>query len=274
MCRATSDPKFRRCPSHSNPRVMALASAKQAADRMAKRLDKAEATLGDQALQRRVDRLIAAHQRVHDRTQEAAANLPAAPAPQNGPAPEPLGAPAPSVADTITPEYVQNASWGEIADLASKVWNDPEAADKLEMLIDKKEHDEKVHNAWITGSAPPLDENHLSNPASRPERKLTPHERAREEYDNYVYGQYLKMQEELSFTLNNEGKRKGIDDFSLFSGPVSRVKKYGSEELQSWFANNGRETLGSFRHGLFGWGSDAKAAKNAHKEDFANVAHV
>lgn len=253
---------------------MALASAKQAADRMSQRLDRVEDQLSDTALENRVNRLIAAHQRVHDRTQEAAEHLPAAPAPDNGPAPEPLGAPAPSIADTITPESVEKASWGELADLASKVWNDPEAANKLEILIDKKEHDEKVHNAWITGSAPPLDENHLSNPASRPERKLNPHERAREEYDHYIYGQYLKMQNELSFTLNDEGKRKGIDDFSLFSGPVSRVKKYGSEELQGWFANNGRETLGSFRHGLFGWGSDAKAAKTAHKEDFSHVAHV
>ena len=73
--------------------------------------------------------------------------------------------------------------------------------------------------------------------------------------------------------VNEEGARKGIDDFSLFSGPVSRVKKYGSEELQSWFANNGRHTLASYRHQMYGWAQDAKAAHNARMEDFDNVAN-
>ena len=275
MCREKGKPNYRRCPYHANPKVMALASAKQAADRMAKRMDKAEATLSDEELQTRVNRLIEAHQRVNDRTQDVADAIKPAPARDGQPAPEPLGAPTPSLADSITSERVNAMSWGELSDLASNTFHDPEASSKLEALIEEKEANEKVANDWITaGGTPEVNNDPITNPASRPERKLTPHERAREEYDNYIYGQYMKMQNELSFTLNDEGKRKGVDDFTLFSGPVSRVKKYGSEELQSWFANNGRQTLGAFRHGLFGWSSDAKAAKNAHMEDYANVAHV
>lgn len=274
MCRATSDAKYRRCPYHSNPKVMALASAKQAADRMAKRLEAAEDNLSDDELQTCVNRLTDAYQRVHDRTQATPETLsPATPA-GDGPPPEPLGTPTPSAADAITADRVEAMSWGELANLASDVWNDPEAANKLETLIEEKEAKEQQSNEWATGAAPQINDDPISNPASRPQRKLTPHERAREEYDNYVYSQYLNMQNELSFTLNEEGKRKGIDDFSLFSGPVSRAKKYGSEELQSWFARNGRHTLSSFRHGLFGWSSDAKAAKNVSLEGFEHVAHV
>lgn len=41
---------------------------------------------------------------------------------------------------------------------------------------------------------------------------------------------------------------------------MSWVKKYGSEELNAWFAVNGRHTLASFRYGMFGWSSDDKAS--------------
>jgi hypothetical protein len=109
---------------------------------------------------------------------------------------------------------------------------------------------------------------------THPARRLTPHEVAREEYDHYVCAKYRQCESELSFLLNKEGIAKGIDSFSLFSGPVSRVKKYGSEELKAWFAINGRHTLGSFRHAMYGWHSDAKAAQNVRLEGFENVAHI
>lgn len=275
MCRASTDPKHRRCPYHSNPRVMALASAKQAADRMLKRLEASEGTLSEHEYETRAARTLKAFERVHDRTQACAENLKPAPAADYSHTPEPLGAPTPSQAENLTTERINTMSWGEISELANDVWNDPEAASKLETLIEEKEANENQANEWITGGeTPTFDSDPITNPAARPERKLTPHEQAREAYDGYIYAQYRNMQNELSFTLNEEGKRKGIDDFSLFSGPVSRAKKYGSEELQSWFARNGRQTLGSFRHGLFGWSSDAKAAQSVRLEGFENVAHV
>ncbi|WP_426004882.1 hypothetical protein ACPFL9_20470 [Paenarthrobacter sp. NyZ202] len=152
--------------------------------------------------------------------------------------------------------------------------DDPEALEKLQLLVEEREAREDA-DVWGTGTAPTVGEGDtITNPTQRKERKLTPHEVAREKYDHYVYSQYRRCESELSFMVNKEGQAKGIDSFSLFSGPVSRVKKYGSEELQAWFAANGRHTLGSFRHAMFGWASDANAARNARLEGFENVAHT
>ena len=57
----------------------------------------------------------------------------------------------------------------------------------------------------------------------------------------------------------------------LFTGPVSRAKKYGTEELQSWFAVNGRHTLGSFRYALFGWASDNAASRRNRMEGWEHA---
>ncbi|MFK0004989.1 hypothetical protein [Paenarthrobacter sp. NPDC090522] len=242
-----------------------MANAKTSLRRLEKRQDALEAANAPMSkITRGMNRIVAAVTRLGEREQHAipATNDNALPAPQ------------PTRAGEITPETVNAASWDDIGGMYSTYGDDPEALEKLQLLVEEREEREAA-DVWGTGTAPTVGEGDaLTNPTLREERKLTPHEVAREEYDNYVYAQYRKCESELSFMVNKQGQAKGIDSFSLFQGPVSRVKKYGSEELQAWFAANGRHTLGSFRHAMFGWASDAKAARNARLEGFENVAHT
>lgn len=280
MCRSKAQ-GGRRCPYHSHPGVNALWSARQAAERMATRLERAEARgLPDGPLQRRTEKLINAHERVCQREQALTAD---AGAPQTGVGSHrPLGPAKPTAADSITAERVNSMTWDEVSSFSNELGDDPEAWEKLEALVNEREaheaeqearaHDEEfkalLSNVRNGGDDP------VSNPAARFNRKLTPHERVREEYECYVASQYFKAEEEVGFMLNKEGRAKGIDAYSLFSGPISRARKYGSEELQAWFGRNGRQTLVSYRYGALGWGSDAKAAARSRVEGFEHVANV
>ena len=281
MCRAKHQ-GGRRCPYHSDPRVMAAASARQAAARMEERVTRAEAAgISDEKLSRRVEKLVNAHERLNQREQAVtAAGWGAHNA--EGDDRQPVGPAKPSRVDEITAERVNGMTWDQVSDLASELGDDPEAWDKLETLVNEREAreaeekaqaDQEAFNAWLSGGSTGGDDP-LTNPAARPSRKLSRREQAREEYESYVASQYFRAEEEIGFLLNAEGRAKGIDAYGLFSGPVSRVKRYGSEELQSWFARNGRHTLSSYRHSVMGWDSDRKAAERARIEDFANVAHV
>ncbi|MEV1168606.1 phage minor capsid protein [Nonomuraea sp. NPDC049784] len=62
------------------------------------------------------------------------------------------------------------------------------------------------------------------------------------------------------FMLNAEGRAAGINERSLFSGPASRARKYASEELLRWWADNQRLTLTEFRAQWLNRDSDKKAA--------------
>lgn len=279
MCRAKG-PHYRRCKYHQNEAVMASASAKQSVRRLGLRLEKLESDgATDSKLQRVVNRWCAAHERLSMREQVAIPDWNQEKGETSGSGDAvPLRPAGVSAADSLTAATIENLSWDDVAVLANDYWDDPEASEKIQVLIEDRERAESEASGSSTGwpdDSPSLGAGDwVSNPTVRPQRKLTPHERAREEYDSYVYAQYAQCESELSFHLNEEGKRRGVDSFSLFSGPVSRVKKYGSEELQSWFARNGRQTLASFRHGLFGWSSDAGAARRVRLEGFENVAHV
>lgn len=264
MCRAIAN-GGRRCPYHSNPLVQAVANAKTSLRRLEQRLDRLEAADAPMSkITKGVERMVAAVTRLGEREQQAI------PVTKAGALPPPQ----PTRAGEITEDSVNSATWDEIGGMYAQYGDDPEALEKLQTLVEEREAREEA-DIWGRDSAPPIGQgNIVTNPTQRPERKLTPHEVAREEYDHYVMAQYRKCESELSFMVNKDGQAKGISSFSLFSGPVSRVKKYGSEELQAWFAANGRHTLGSFRHAMFGWASDAKAARNSRLEGFENVAHT
>lgn len=266
MCRE-KDRGGRRCPFHSNPLVQAVQNAKTSLQRHEKRLDHLEAANAPMAkISRGVDRMVAAVTRLGERQQQL---IPDTKADQGALAPPRLTA-----AGEITAEKVDAASWDDIGGMYGQYGDDPEALEKLQILVEEREAREEA-DPWSADKNPPLGEGDIiTNPTMRPERKLTPHEVAREEYDHYVMSQQRRCEEELSFMLNRQGQAKGIDSTTLFTGPVYRVKKYGSEELQAWFAKNGRHTLGSFRHAMFNWASDAKAARNARLEGFENVAHT
>lgn len=299
MCRSIAN-GGRRCKYHDDPRIIALQSARQASKRMEERLSAAEANgISDDHLERRVGRLVEAHERTHQREQAVAAA--GSQGGHSGPqgtagnpggqqdtttdsadGRQPLGEARPSRASEITADRVNSMDWDELADLGADLDDDPDAWDRLETLVNEREAREAEEasqaqqddfNAWLTGGSTGGDDP-VTNPAARSSRKLTPHERAREEYDSYVASQYDNAENEIGFMLNKEGRAKGIDAYSLFSGPVSRAKKYGSEELQAWFGRNGRQTLASYRHSIMGWASDRKAAERARTEGFANVANV
>lgn len=279
MCRAIG-PHYRRCPYHQNKAVMASASARTSIKRLERRLDKLEVEgASDRVVLRGVDRLCVAYERLGAREQVAIPEWNEEKVAREGSGSSQALAPAAeSAADSLTIESIERLSWDEVADLAGGLFDDPEACEKLELLVDERERREQAGGVSSTGwpdDSPDVGQGDwATNPTLRPARKLTPHERAREEYDAYVYAKYAQCESELSFHLNKEGQRKKIDSFSLFSGPVSRVKKYGSEELQSWFARNGRQTLSSYRYAMFGWDSDRKAAERVRLEGFENVAHV
>ncbi|WP_433355619.1 phage minor capsid protein [Microtetraspora malaysiensis] len=60
--------------------------------------------------------------------------------------------------------------------------------------------------------------------------------------------------------LNAEAKKVGVTERSLLSGPASRARKYASEELLRFWADNPRLTLTEFRAQMLGRESDRKAA--------------
>jgi hypothetical protein len=285
MCRALNpgpgqppigNRKRPRCKCHENRHVQAVANGKTSVRRFEQRIDNLERTgAPDAKIERTLRNYFVACERLGEREQQAipdigrtGAKLPES-AVQSAGGKDPdeyqaLPVPHPSAADSLTAESIRELSWDEVSELYQRHADDPEALEKLEELVDAREADEggqdNDSSAWQETEPPYGEGDYVSNPTLRATRKATPHEVAREEYDNYVYSQYAKCASELSFHLNEKGRAAGIDAESLFTGPVSRVKKYGSEELNAWFAVNGRHTLASFRYGMFGWASDYKAS--------------
>lgn len=67
------------------------------------------------------------------------------------------------------------------------------------------------------------------------------------EWDLYIEFQYNRALEECGGVLVNRlGKTKGIDGYELFTGPLTRAKKYASEELLAYWSHNRRMTSAEF----------------------------
>jgi len=74
----------------------------------------------------------------------------------------------------------------------------------------------------------------------------------RAEFEDVLHAEYAKAEEGTGGAmLNHLGRREGIDAYSLLTGPWSRVEKYGSEELCSWFECHGRPSLEAFERSWF-----------------------
>jgi hypothetical protein len=92
------------------------------------------------------------------------------------------------------------------------------------------------------------------------EARMTRRRRAQAErqdaYRDEVYREWLQAENGIqgSVMLNRAGKRAGIDERSLFTGPESRVNKYASDELKEWFQTHPRPT----RARILGKGSDRR----------------
>ncbi|WP_026821103.1 hypothetical protein [Arthrobacter castelli] len=286
MCRPLAQ-GGRRCPYHSDPAIAALANAKTSVRRWDHKLNAAETNDDDTKMRHAIDKYGAALTRLNHREQACAGKHTASAAADDAARP-PLPAPQRSKAGQYSQETVAAMSWDELADEYAALNHDPKAQERLEELIEDRDSAEtgqvyrssaETFSEDVQGTYDAVgwhdagDE--LTNPTRRASRNLSKLEMAREEYDNYVYAQFDAAMEHTNGNfLNREGAAKGVDALSLFSGPVSRAKKYGSEELQAFFGMKGRHTLASFRYGLFQWRTDQKAAVSAKTEGFEDVAHV
>ena len=149
MCRPIGN-HYRRCPYHTSPTVMAVANAKTSVRRLEKRVDQLEADgAPDDKISRSLDRLYAAHDRLGTREQHAIPETgrPGTPLPEGdeGKSFTALQPPHPSAADSLTSESISQLSWDEVAELYDRHGDDPEAMEKLELLVDEREAKESGH---------------------------------------------------------------------------------------------------------------------------------
>lgn len=273
MCRARHEqpPDGRRCPGLSNPLRRELANVRQRLgryDRAARRANEA----GDwQRLEHYVallDRDLAVLQE-----REAAAEQAATPPP------------------TRAAEYTPDATWQWTDDQLLAAYTEREGdlaaqeqiVDTLQWREDlarqrdadiaaweaQKERERQAREAeWASTE----DASPLTNPARRPGRKLSPERMCREEYDCYLFTQYMQAETDCrGQLLNRDGLAADVDPQELFSGPAARARKYASEELRTWWARHGRITYTEWRFTWFGWESDREAARTAKMQSLGEV---
>lgn len=81
-------------------------------------------------------------------------------------------------------------------------------------------------------------------------------------HDEWIGVSYLRAEQATrGHMLSPAGKAAGIDPVTLFAGSTARARKYASEELQRWWADNPRLNRTQFRAQVLGRTSDRKAAR-------------
>jgi hypothetical protein len=199
---------------------------------------------------------------------------------------------APVAPDTVAAQYTPERTvdwsdddlilaWGELGD-------DPAAQDQIIATLDWRATADAARDAEIAGHEQrqqaerqareqawreaDADASPLTNPARRPGRRLRPEQVCREEYDGFVYTNYLAAESECrGQLLTREGVAKGIDPATLFSGPAARARKYASPELRTWWARHGRITYSEWRYQWFGRESDRAAATTARHQSLGEA---
>jgi hypothetical protein len=84
----------------------------------------------------------------------------------------------------------------------------------------------------------------------------------RRAYDEWVHLQYLAAEDATrGHLLSAAGTAEGIDPVSLFSGTTARARKYASEDLLRWWADNQRLTFTAFKAEVLGRKADIAAAE-------------
>ena len=183
-----------------------------------------------------------------------------------------------SRADEFTYENTAHMTDVELGDKLSEFYvSDPEAANRIEEILNRRDAEGMpvTRERW---GAVEHDANPVTNPAARPARKLTPQQQAAEQYDQYAMSQYSKALDELNgVLLNDAGKAHARSsnpdlEWQIFRGPWQVANKYASEELQQWWRENGRETMQSFRYGMYQWGADSAAAQNVRLRGHSRTA--
>lgn len=270
MCRSCAQrpPHGRRCPAMTNPARRLQAQIRQRIGRY-DRAVRAASERGDWVAVEKYVALLDRDVALHDTTNTS---------PDRGSSGTVLAAPD-TTADAYTPAATVDwtddeliLAWAELADdpaaqdqiMATLEWREQVAADR-DAEIAAHEHQQRVERdrAWQV-AVEQADASPLTNPARRPARRLSPDQACREEYDSFLHTTYVTAETDCRGVLvNREGLAAGIDPSSLFSGPASRVRKYASEELRSWFARHGRITYGEWKYQWFGRESDRQNARAA-----------
>jgi hypothetical protein len=174
-------------------------------------------------------------------------------------------------------------AWAELVD-------DPAAQDRIMATLDwraqadaardaelaehaQRQHAEQEQREQVWREAREReDASPLTNPARRPARRLTVERACREEYDAHLALAYEMAETECrGQLLNRAGLAQGIDPQSLFTGPASRVRAYGSEELRTWFGRHGRITYVEWKYQWLGRDSDRDAARTARHESIGET---
>lgn len=114
------------------------------------------------------------------------------------------------------------------------------------------------------------DENVLKGEQGRASIERRPGEKSaaavRRSYDEFTHVNYLQAEKATRGNmLNKRGKTDGVDPLTLFTGPVSRARRYASEELMRWWSTNGRMNLTQFRAEVLGGAKDRAAAKKTRQ---------
>lgn len=114
------------------------------------------------------------------------------------------------------------------------------------------------------------DENVLKGEQGRSAVERRPGEKSaaavRRSYDEFTHVNYLQAEKATRGNmLNKRGKTDGVDPLTLFTGPVSRARRYASEELMRWWSTNGRMNLTQFRAEVLGGAKDRAAAKKTRQ---------
>jgi hypothetical protein len=122
-------------------------------------------------------------------------------------------------------------------------------SDELERELEHYAHFYETHGEGGLQIAAEIDRRNESQRKAEA-RKMRARERrqaAESEYRDEVYRQWLTAEAETKgYMLNREGRARGIDERSLFTGPESRVARYASPELIEFFESNPRPTRASW----------------------------
>lgn len=288
MCRALSQ-GGRRCPYHSDHRIMALYNAQTSVRRWERKLDAAEESNEDARMEHALDGLGQSMVRLRNREQVRAGTAVSVQPTEGEPADFAVGPPHPTRAQRYTTESVAAMSWDELAEEHAQLHDDPEAQTRLETLMD--ERDAAEHQAQdryeddpstVAGEREAAYEELGWDSTGADDAmyggavgKTSKAEAAQESYFEYVCAQHDRAEKATNgFMVTPEGRSKGLDGFTLFRSNTATIKRYGTPELQGFFAVHGRHTLGSFRWGMYHWASDRKAYERQQSEDFGHAPMV
>lgn len=228
----------------------------QLVNRHTKKLFEAEARGDQDAVNRHIERIEAASER-EDRIVKAQGR----------------SARGETAASQYTVESTAHMSQHELYQHRRDNAADPDAADAIQNVIEWRERqdgdwkqaiedEQESRAAWGTTPSWEVSKHPAENISRSTRRRLTPDEECREGYDNYVHSQFLAAEYATNGNLlNQKGHAKGVDPTTLFSGDYRRAGAYASEELRTWFRENGRMTYAAWRSAYFDRASDYQAAQ-------------